>query len=148
MAFALSLEADLETRALVESRSWKELGMRTVGSQRGESKVGCIFWSLIALLFVIVGKEVVTIKMGAMKLEDHMIELAMTQGKREQDFFQREIYNKARFLDLAVDRKQIRVKKFPERVVMDVEFIAPVEVLSFTYEWNIKIHVDRDVFWF
>ena len=121
--------------------------MTTVGTQRGESKVGCIFWSLLGVIFVIVLAEVVPIKIATMKLEDHMYELATTQGKRDKDFFEREIYNKARTLELPIQRKQIRVKKYPERVVMDVEFTIPVEILTFTYEWNIKLHEDMDVFW-
>ena len=121
--------------------------MRTVSSQRGDSKIGCLFWSLLGLLFLIIAFKVVPIKIATMKLEDHMLELATTHGKRGKDFFEREIYKKARYLELPVDRKQIRVKKYPERVVMDVEFTVPVEVLTFTYDWNIGLHVDRDVFW-
>jgi len=121
--------------------------MKTVGSQRGESKIGCVFWALAGLLFVMVAVKVVPIKIASMKLEDHMHELATTQGKRGKDFFEREIYNKAKYLKLPVDRKQIRVKKYPERVVMDVEFTVQVEVLTFSYEWNIKLHEDMDVFW-
>lgn len=122
--------------------------MRTVGTQRGESKIGCIFWILLGLLFILVAVKIVPIKIAAMKLEDHMVELAMTQGKQGKGFFEREIYNKAKYLELPVSRKQIKVKKFPERVIMDVEFTVPVEVLTIDHDWNIKIHVDRDVFWF
>ena len=122
--------------------------MNAVGSQRGESKIGCLFWLLMGLLFIIVAVEVVPIKIATMKLKDHMEELATIQGKQSKDFFEREIYNKARYLKLPVDRKQIRVRKHPERVIMDVEFTVPVEVLTFTYEWDIAINVDQDVFWF
>ena len=123
--------------------------MRQRGIEKGEGRVGCIFWTLMGLIFVLVAWKAVPVKIAAMKLEDHMTELAMSPAARTADrgFFEREIYNKAKMLNLDIPRKQIRAKKYPERVVMDVEFTVPLDILSFTYNWNIKIHVDRDVFW-
>ena len=112
-----------------------------------ESRVGCVFWALVGILFVLVAVKVVPVKIATMKLEDHMTEMAMTQGRRDKDFFEREIFNKARSLKLDVPRKQIRVKKYPERVIMDVEFTVPIDILSFTYNWDVQIHLDRDIFW-
>lgn len=120
--------------------------MKRVRNQAGEGKAGCVFWTLVAIVVAIVASEVLPVKMATMKLEDHMKDLAMTQSRRSKDFFEREIFNKAKFLELDVPRKQIRVKKYSERVVMDVEFVAPIKVLSFTYNWNVSIHVDRDIF--
>ena len=114
--------------------------------QRGEGRSGCIFWTLMALLFALLASEVVPIKVSSMKLEDFMKELAMTQPRRPKEFFESEIFNKSRSLDLEIPRKQIRVKKYPERVVMDVEFSAPIEVLGFSFDWDVTIHVDRDIF--
>ena len=124
--------------------------MRQRRFEAGESKIGCIFWSLMGLLFVLVAWKVVPVKIATMKLEDHMIDLAMSQRARTADngFFEREIHKKAKALKLDIPRKQIRAKKYPELVVMDVEFTVPVDILSITYDWNVDIHVDRDVFWF
>lgn len=120
--------------------------MRPSGAELGEGRSGCVFWLLVSLIFGLIGFEAVPVKIATMKLKDHMNELAMTQPRRPKEFFEQEIFNKARFLDLEVPRKQIRVKKYTERVIMDVEFSAPIKVLSFTYNWNISIHVDRDIF--
>ena len=118
--------------------------------QAGEGRIGCIFWSLMGLIFLLVGWKVVPVKIATMKLQDHMVELAMSQRARTADngFFEREIHKKAKALNLDIPRKQIRAKKYPERVVMDVEFTVPVDILSYTYNWNVELHVDRDVFWF
>ncbi len=99
MASAFSLETELETGVLGSLNLGKrlpgapvgpkELSMKTVGSQRGESKIGCLFWAVAALLFAMVAVKVVPIKIASMKLEDHMHELATTQGKRGKDFFER-----------------------------------------------------------
>ena len=119
---------------------------RWMRRQTGEGRSGCILWILLALLFALAASEIVPIKMASMKLEDFMKELAMTQPRGSKEFFESEIFNKARSLDLEVPRKQIRVKKYPERVIMDVEFSAPIDILSFTFDWDVKIHVDRDIF--
>ncbi len=121
--------------------------MRPSRMERGDSKVGCIFWSFVGIIFVLIAIEVVPIKIATMKLKDHMQELAMTQGRRGKDYFERSIFNKARDLKLDVPRQQIRVKKYPERVVIDVEFTVPLEILTFEYDWNVKLHLDRDIFW-
>ncbi len=116
----------------------------------GEGKIGCIFWSLIGLLFLLIAWKVVPIKIATMKLQNHMVDLAMSPRARTADksFFEREIHNKAKSLNLNIPRKQIRAKKYPERVVMDAEFTVPVDVLGYTYDWDVEVHVDRDVFWF
>jgi len=121
--------------------------MRPWKIQRGEGRIGCIFWSLVALVFLLVAMKVVPVKIATMQLEDHMKELALTQGRRGKEFFESEIYNKAQFLELDIPKEKIRVKKYPERVVMDVEFTVPIDILSFTYNWNVKLHLDRDIFW-
>ncbi len=123
--------------------------MRLRRIARGEGRIGCIFWSLMGILFALVCIKAVPVKIATLKLEDHMKELAMSRRARTagKDFFEREIFNKARELKLDIPRKQIHAKKYPERVVMDVEFTVPLDLLLFTYDWTIEIHVDRDVFW-
>lgn len=120
--------------------------MRQTTNQAGEGRAGCVFWILVATVFGLIAAEAVPIKIATMKLEDHMKDLAMTQSRRPKEFFEREIFNKAKYLDLEIPRKQIRVKKYSERVVMDVEFTAPINLLGFNYDWSVSIHVDRDLF--
>ncbi len=122
--------------------------MRQRWTEKGEGKIGCIFWALLGLIFLLIAVKVVPIKIATMKLENHMLELAMSAARhRDRTFFEREISKKAKSLNLEIPKKQIRVKKYPERVVMDVKFTVPVDILSYTYDWNIHLHLDRDVFW-
>lgn len=81
-----------------------------------------------------------------MQLEDHMKELAMTQPRKPSSYFEREIYLKAKRLDLDVPRNQIKVKKYPDRVIMEVRFTKTIEILAFEYDWDFKISLDRDLF--
>lgn len=120
--------------------------MRRINRQAGESKAGCAIWIFIVLALVLVGAEVVPIKMNTMKLQDFMKELAMTQPRKPQHFFEKAVFDKAKELGLNVEKKNVKVRKYKERVVMDVELVETVTVLSFTYDWNISLHLDREIF--
>ena len=119
--------------------------MRRFG-QSGEGKAGCLFWVFLLLIGGLIGYQVIPVKIASMQLEDHMKELAMTQPRSPQHLFEQRIAQRARELDLEIPKEQIRVKKYPERVIMDVEFAVPIDVLGYTFDWNVKIHLDRDIF--
>ena len=100
--------------------------MRRFATQRGEGKAGFLFWILVLAIGVMVGSKVIPVKISTMQLKDHMEELAMTQPRKAQHFFEREIANRARELDLEIPKDQIRVRKTDERVIMDFFFNVTV----------------------
>lgn len=122
--------------------------MRRLGSQRGEGKIGCIFWIFVLVVAILVGSKVIPIKIATMQLEDHMKELSLSQRNRPQAFFEKEIYNRSRQLELEIPKDQIKVTKPSNRIVMDVRFTVPLDFVVYTYNWNIRIYLDRDVFYF
>lgn len=81
-----------------------------------------------------------------MQLEDHMEELAMTQPRKSAPYFEREIHLKARQLGLEIPRKNIKVKKYPERVIMKTELVKEISVLGVKFDWDFSIEVDRNIF--
>ncbi len=119
--------------------------MRRFG-QRGEGRIGCIFWVLVMAVGVLLALRVVPVKIATSQLKDHMEELAQLKPRGDQNFFASEIYNRARELDLPIDKKRIKVDKGPNRVIMDVELTVPLDFFVYTYNWEIKIHLDRDIF--
>jgi len=121
--------------------------MRRFGT-RGEGRAGCIFWILLGLITALIASEIIPIKIASMQLEDHMKDIAMTQPRRPQHWFEKRIAERAEELDIEIPKEQIRVKKRKERVVMDVNYTVPVEVLGFEWDWDVKIHLDRDLFLF
>jgi hypothetical protein len=115
---------------------------------QGEGRAGCIFWLLVALIFGIIAFQTIPVKIATMQLEDFMKEMAMTQARQPQHWFEQRISERAIELDLDIPKDQIRVKKYPERVIMDVEFTKVVDIFGYEYNWKIKIHLDRDLFFF
>lgn len=122
--------------------------MHRIGSQKGEGKAGCLFWLLVLAIAVLIGARMIPVKIATMQLEDYMEELAMTEARRSQSFFEREIAARALQLDLPIPKDQIRVKKLPNRVIMDVQFIVPLDFVVYQHNWKIKIRVDRDIYLF
>ena len=113
---------------------------------RGEGKLGCILWGVLIVVVGFTAIKVVPIQFAKMKLEDRMREMALTQPRKSAQFFEKEIFNYAQELDLPVDKKKIKVRKTQKRVVMDVEFTVVLDLMITEYEWDMKIHVDRDIF--
>lgn len=120
--------------------------MRRIGTQAGESKTGCVFWLLIVVVFGMILGEVFPVKSAELKLEDFMEELAMTQPRKPQHFFEKALYDRARELGLEVEKKEIKVRKYKERVVMDIEFVQTITIFSFEYDWRVDLHLDREIF--
>lgn len=121
--------------------------MRRFGT-RGEGRAGCIFWISLAVIVALVAFEVIPIKIATMQLEDHMKELAMTQPRKGQDWFEKKIRERADELDLEIPKEQVKVRKKPNRIIMEVKFTKRIVVLGFDYDWDIEINLDRDLFLF
>lgn len=114
--------------------------------QRGEGRAGCVFWALLVVVAIFAGFKIVPVKIATAQLKDHMEELAQLSPRGTDRYFSSEIYTRARDLDLPVDKKRIKIDKRPNRVIMDVDITVPMDFIVTTYNWEIKIHVDRDLF--
>ena len=119
---------------------------RIRNAQRGEGRLGCFFWLLLLGIGVLIAARVVPVKIAVAQLKDHMEDLAERHARGTSDQFQRSILQRAKELDLPVEPKHIVVKKSKKRAIMDVEFVVPLDFLVMTYEYEVKIHVDRDIF--
>jgi hypothetical protein len=122
--------------------------MRTIGSQRGDGKAGCLFWVLVVLALAVAASKLVPPELAKMKLRDEMQELVLTRPHQPQGFFEKEIGNKARMLGIDVRKDQIQVKKYEKRIIMEVRYVVPVDFYFFRWDWSREIRVDEDIFYF
>jgi hypothetical protein len=56
------------------------------------------------------------------------------------------ILNRAKELDIALDPKNVMVRRKGDSIYIDVQYQIPVEVLGFTYQWNFHHTLDRPIF--
>ncbi|RMH17724.1 MAG: hypothetical protein D6696_14815 [Acidobacteria bacterium] len=115
-------------------------------SQKGESRAGCILWSLALVIGIMVAVKVIPIKIATMELKDKMREAAQLMPRGTERDYVKYILDKAAERNLPVTRENVKVQKWPNRVVMDVEFTVVLDFFIMDYDWNVKIHVDRDIF--
>jgi hypothetical protein len=122
--------------------------MHRIGSQKGQGRVGCLFWILVLLILALVGSRVIPVKIATMQLKDHIDDLVIAHPRHPQSFFEKEIRTRAEQLNLKIPKDQIKVNRTDERIIIDIRFTAPLDFLAFTYDWDISIYEDRDVFIF
>ena len=113
---------------------------------RGEGKAGCIFWTLLAIFVGLAATRVVPVQVAKMQLEDEMKDLAMTKPRKPASYFEKRILDRAKELDLPVEKRNIKVDKRRDRVIMNVEFTVVVDLVFVDYPWNVKLRLDRDLF--
>lgn len=120
--------------------------MRGFKYQRGEGRAGCIFWTLVLAAGIFVAAKIIPVKIATAELKDKMEEAAQLMPRgREKEFVDFIVANAVE-RDLPVTRKDVKVKKSNQRVTMDVSFTVPIDLIVTTYDWDIDLHVDRDIF--
>ena len=115
---------------------------------KGEGKAGCVFYGLLAFVVGFLAFKVVPVQVSKMQLQDHMKELAMTSPRKNGQWFERRIKERADDLFIPVQAKDIQVKKTQKRVVMDVRYTVVLDLIVMEFPLEQKIHLDRDVFLF
>lgn len=120
--------------------------MKRWSRNAGEGRAGCIMWTLLLIFGGMVAFKVIPIKIATIELKDQMREAARLMPRGTERQYVDYIVKEAVARDLPVTKKDVKVKKTLQRVVMDVEFTMPVDLIITTYDWHIKLHVDRDIF--
>ncbi|MEM1202035.1 MAG: hypothetical protein AAGN66_02275 [Acidobacteriota bacterium] len=112
---------------------------------KGEGKLGCIIYVLLTFAIGFSAYKFVPLQVAKMELTDYMKEIALHNPRKKADWFERRIKDRAEDLGLPVERKNIKVKK-GKRIVIDVNYTVIVDLLITDYAWNVKIHMDREIF--
>lgn len=116
-------------------------------AERGEGNLGCILWLVALGLVILVAWQAVPVKMRSVELYEHMDELAKFAAARaKSDDLKKSILQKAKQLELPLEREDIEVDLGREKVRMKVEYTVPMEILGFTWDWHFEQEVKRQIF--
>ena len=121
---------------------------RRHAGQAGEGKIGCIFWLLLLAIVVLAGWKMIPVKIASSELYDHMVETAKWGGNAPTDQIERNLFNKARELELPVDKKDVKVERIRGQIIMEVKYTVPVQFPGYTYNWDFDQVVKRDIYIF
>ena len=119
-----------------------------VQCQRGEGKLGCVFWLALFLAIIMFGWKTLPVKTSSSQLKDFMVEQSKFARNASNQQIAKRILNKAKELKLPVTSKDIKVRKTSARVEMRCKYTVPIEFPLYTYNWNFDLFVDRAIFYF
>lgn len=118
--------------------------------ERGDSKLGCIFWLALAIAAVLIAWEAVPVKVRSAELHDHMADMAIVATReRNSEAIKKNVLAKAKDLDLPLTAKNLEVERTESRIKLDAEYTVVLEFpFGFTYDWNFHHEVDRPIFYY
>lgn len=118
-------------------------------AQRGEGKIGCLFWTLLLVAAAVVAWEMVPIKIRSSQLYDFMIDqAAVATYNRSEEAIKKRILRKARDLDIPLDKDHLLVKRVGDSIQMRATYTIPVEFPGYTYDWHFKHEIQRELYIF
>ena len=119
--------------------------IRTI-RQRGEGRIGCLFWAVVLALLILVGLKMVPIKYASSQFFDYLDEQAKFAQQTTPDRMKKSILRKARELQLPVEPKRVSVSKRGGRIIIKAAYEVPVECPGYTYVWEFSEEINEPIF--
>lgn len=121
--------------------------LRRRSSERGEGNLGCVIWTVVLIVGVLIAWKAIPVKVASAELYDHLDELARFAAARDsEETLKKKILARATELGLPVDKENVTVSKANDRIRMKVSYMVLLEFPGYTYEWNIDHELDRPIF--
>jgi hypothetical protein len=121
--------------------------MRRRTAQRGEGKLGCIFWLLVLGLAVLISWKMIPVKVNNAELADYMVEVAQFQSAQHPpDELKKMIIGRAAELGIPLTKENVSVVRTGDRIRMSADYTVPVDFPGFTYNWHFHHELDRPIF--
>lgn len=120
--------------------------MKSLRRQKGEGKVAVVFWILVFVAAIVIGKEWIPAKISDMQLKDHIDELAKLYPRQTADFYTEMIMRRAKALDIPLDRKMVHVDKTQQRVRVQLQYTRTLDLIVTTWDLTFKCDMERDIF--
>lgn len=114
--------------------------------QRGEGRVGCIFWVIVLAIAALIAFKMVPVKYASSQLFDFMDEQAKFAQQTTPDRMKKAILRKARELEIPLDPKHLTVSKRGGRIRIDAAYTVPLEFPGYTYYWSFEESINEPIF--
>ena len=114
----------------------------------GRGTLGCIFGLVIVAIMVMIGVKVIPAKVAVAEMKDTAERQAQNASlpRYGDEMIRDALFNKARELDLPVTREDIQVRRDGSQVYIDMEYRIVFDFPGYTYNWDVKQHVERILF--
>lgn len=114
--------------------------------QRGEGRVGCLFWSVVLAFVALLGIKMVPVKYASSQFFDFMDEQAKFAQQTTPDLMKKAILRRARELELPVEPKRLTVKKSGGRIRIECSYEVPIAFPGYTYVWRFEEEINEPIF--
>lgn len=118
-------------------------------AERGDSKLGCIFWLALVIAGGVIAWEAVPVKVKSAELHDHMADMAIfATRERNNEVIAKNVLAKAKDLGLPLTAKNLVVQRTDSRIRLTAEYTVVLEFpFGLTYDWEFRHEVDRPIFY-
>ena len=118
--------------------------------ERGEGKIGCIFWTAVLVVGIVIAWVAIPVKVKTSELHDFMIDQATNASRfRSAESLEKRVLARARELDLPLTSKSLTVQRNDARVRMEADYTVTLEFpFGVTYDWRFHHEVDRPIFYY
>lgn len=117
--------------------------MRTSGPGRGDTKLGCLLWLLGLGFAAYIGWQAVPAQIQAAELKKTMTGLAEHSAEDPIERIRARVLVRLKDLELPVDKRALDVKRTGGRIQISYSYSIPINLIVTTYDWSIKVSVDR-----
>jgi len=122
--------------------------MRRLGSQSGEGRAGCLLWVLVLLSGILVASRVIPVTIAKAELKDYIVDISQRHPRWTARRISKKLVDRAEELDLPLHKKNVKVRKTADRMVVELSFVTPLDFYVYTWNWNHHIEEARDIFYF
>ena len=90
-----------------------------------------------------IGYQMVPAQLQSSELKKFMISLAEHQAEEPIERLRAAVLTRAKDIGLPVDKKALHVERQGGRIIIRYSYAVPINLLVTTYQWQIKVEIDR-----
>lgn len=120
--------------------------MRRLRYGRGDTKLGCVLWTLLLAAVVVVLVKAAPVRIRAAQLQDYMEEQAKFAQRTSPETLKKRIINRAHELEIPVDPKRVKVIRGRGSIRMTCDYTEPLDFYVYQRNWDFHLVVDEPVF--
>lgn len=120
--------------------------MRRKGSQRGEGQLGCVVGLVLLAVAVFIAFKMIPIKVRAAEVRQEMVDEAKQAGMHDDKRITAAIVSKAQYVNLPVTPDNVKIRRAANTIIIDVEYVVPIEFPGYVYNWKFHHHTENPIF--
>ena len=114
--------------------------------ESGEGRASFLLWLVILIVGGLAAYEWVPARIKVAELQDYMVESAEMAHAANEKQIKKNILIRANELDIPLDDEHLTVEKVGGKIRMKADYVLPLELPLYTYEWKVDHDVERSIF--